>query len=55
MVVKVGDIVFLNSGSPPLTVIGWDDGKVHVRWRANASLNYRTYPPECLTSEVRVA
>ena len=53
---KVGDIVYLGSGSPELIVIHIrEDGKVNVVWFDDTKTKQElTLPPACLTYEKRV-
>jgi uncharacterized protein YodC (DUF2158 family) len=49
---QVGDVVYLKSGSPELTITEkLDDGSVTAEW-FDGKLRYSTYfSPVCLTSE----
>ena len=49
---KIGEIVYLNSGSPAMTVIAMsmadpDNPMVTASWLDGTSLNSATFPPEC--------
>jgi uncharacterized protein YodC (DUF2158 family) len=47
---EIGETVFLNSGSPPMKVVGQDDvGKVRVVWSAGAKIHQAHFHPACLT------
>jgi uncharacterized protein YodC (DUF2158 family) len=52
---KEGDVVRLNSGSPLLTVVGFNqsDRKVQVRWYDNnaGDFKYATIEPSALSAE----
>lgn len=52
---KEGDVVQLNSGSPLLTVVGFNqsDRKVQVRWYDNnaGDFKYATIEPSALSPE----
>jgi len=44
---KIGEKVFLNSGSPVLIVIGFINGEVEVQWKDKNSNNYtHTFKPQ---------
>lgn len=45
----VGDVVYLRSGSPPLTVIGMHAEGVQVVWDAHGVDGHAVFPSECLT------
>lgn len=51
--VKIGDIVYLNSGSPPLQVVGIEppDPVVMVEtvWLSNQGFAHIWFPMECLS------
>ena len=48
---KKGDIVYLNSGSPPLTVMfyGSDDEAVHVTWISDGKSEETSMNEACFT------
>ncbi len=46
----IGDVVYLNSGSPPLTVVSIIDGHIQVKWNETpVKLCIDTFPIECLS------
>jgi uncharacterized protein YodC (DUF2158 family) len=49
---EAGDIVYLKSGSPPLTVVSWDSGQIWVTWFERDAPNNLRAPPECFTKEL---
>lgn len=47
---RIGDVVWLNSGGPPLTVVSIHfDGLVTVHWLGVDTTESLTVPSECLT------
>ncbi len=44
---QVGDIVYLNSGSPPLTVKSIQDGETTCTWVVDGELRWITSPTVC--------
>lgn len=49
---RVGDVVRLKSGGPPMTVEGFDSGSVRVVWIDDRQQTHReTFPPEALQTE----
>lgn len=50
--VVIGETVFLNSGSPPMTVTGRDGDLVEVEWRAaDDKLQRDRFPTACLRKQ----
>lgn len=52
---QFSEVVYLNSGSPPLKVVGMkDDGKIEVIWSGAGDKMYRAeFLPVCLSRENR--
>lgn len=55
---KIGEVVFLNSGGPAMTVteiLAKDNpvlpGQVGVKWFSNGQLAASTFPPDALTDD----
>jgi hypothetical protein len=46
---RIGDVIYLNSGSPPLTVINPSDGncQVTVVWLAENKIQAAAFPAVC--------
>ena len=47
----IGDIVFLKSGSPKLTVTNVSERSADVSWISSHGVERHTFPQACLTSE----
>jgi uncharacterized protein YodC (DUF2158 family) len=52
---KVGDIVRLKSGSPPMTVVACDNIEVQVHWYVGDQLNGANHPIQAVTRSGRNA
>jgi len=51
---RVGSTVYLNSGSPPLEVIGQTRTRIHVTWQTESGIpDYDSFPAECLSRHNR--
>ena len=49
---KIGDVVYLNSGSIAMTIVTVDGKNCQVTWHDKESKkHYATYPQEALTKE----
>ena len=51
MNIIIGTVLYLNSGSPPLTVIELREGNVQVAWITDLGVQETWFPPICLTEE----
>lgn len=48
---EIGDIVYLKSGSPALTISSFQSGKAVVQWFLNGEIKLGHIPPDALTKE----
>jgi len=47
---QIGSTVYLNSGSPPLEVMGQTGPRVHVTWQNESGIpDYDSFSIECLS------
>lgn len=53
---KIGDVVFLKSGSPSLTIVDIDDynGDITVKWISHDAVYQYTFPAICLTTSITI-
>jgi uncharacterized protein YodC (DUF2158 family) len=49
--IKIGTVVRLNSGGPPMTVVRFNDTHVAVIWVSGAMVQKATFPRECIRLE----
>lgn len=46
----MGEVVYLNSGSPPMKIVGMDDGgNIRVIWTEKDAIRQASFHPACLT------